>query len=484
MTHKSVHVLSPARIVFGAVTAWAVMTHWAAADLTVEALTAGAVSEVGAFYQDVEDAIRDFAAKDYGRAFAHLESAKKSTPRLAPPEVMMAQLYFDSNQPAGAFNMLERVIRRLPQDPEALVMFGERAVLEGRLTEAGLSFDKASKVLEKFSESPRRKQYLQARLYSGSATVDEVDGNLGEAQKKLEELVKVAPRNAIAHDRLGRVMFKLADQRRAYAEFQAAAEIDKGAVPAELTMASLSTDKLKADNWMNKALNMSGKDLRTRLGAADYLLRNNRIEEAKAQADEALKIDPKGLESNLLVGVIGRMLGDFKTAEPHLAAAHLLAPGNPVISNHLALVLLESADVADHKRALQYADVNARQNPNSPELIAALGWINFRLNRRAEAKRAFQTVLSLPSQANQSMTSEMGFYMAHLAKESGKITEAMRILKEALNNNEPFAYRKQAEEMLAQLGKLEKSPTSKSKGSGATKGTEANGKTGKPEETK
>jgi hypothetical protein len=40
----------------------------------------------------------------------------------------------------------------------------------------------------------------------------------------------------------------------------------------------------------------------------------------------------------------------------------------------------------------------------------------------------------------------------------------MRILKEALNNNQPFPYRKGAEELLAHLVKLEKDQAAKSKG--------------------
>jgi tetratricopeptide (TPR) repeat protein len=456
--------------------ATAVATAPARGELTVESLTAGAVSGVGPHMQDIEDAIRDFAAKDYARAMSHLESAKKTTPRLAPAEVMMAHLYFDGQQPSGGITMLEQVIKRQPTDPEAYVMLGERGVAEGRVTEAAAMFEKASGLLEKFSDNPRRKQLLQSRAYAGWAATDEAAGNYAEAQKKLEELLKVEPRSTVAHEKLARVLFKQGDQRRAYAEFQAAAEGNRNAMPAELAMAALTTDKAKSENWVNMAVKQNGKDLRTRLGAADFLLRNNQVEEAKIHADEALKLDPKGLETNLMVGIIARMLGDYKKAETHLETAHLLAPANAAITNHLAMVLIELPDEAEHRRALQFADLNVRQNPNSPELMAALGWVNYRLNRRVEAQRAFTMVLNSPPQPNSSMTNEMGYYMAHLAKERGKVSEAIRILKEALNNNQPFAYRKPAQEMLTELTKMERDPAAKAKAASTAKAASSTAK--------
>ena len=211
-------------------------------EVTVEKLTANAVTGIGPYLQDVTDAIRQFGAKNYAKAFEHLESAKKSTPRLAPPEVMMAQLYYDAGQPAAGASMLEKAIRRVPQDPEAYVILAERALVESRLTEAELLFARVTKLIDSFTENPRRKQDLQVRIYSGAASVDEGRGDSKEAKVKLEALIKADPRNAAAHERLGRVLFGLGDQEAAYKEFQLASE-DKKMLPAELAMAYQSSDK-------------------------------------------------------------------------------------------------------------------------------------------------------------------------------------------------------------------------------------------------
>jgi tetratricopeptide (TPR) repeat protein len=438
------------------------MSRPAWAELTVESLTGTAISGVGPYIQDVSDAIAKFQNRDYAGAFANLEGAKKSTPRLAPPEVMMAQLYFDANLPLGGIVMLERAIRSVPQDPEAYIMLAERAVNERRITEADFLFQKAIKLVELFTENPKRKQNLQLRAYTGGALVDEGRNDWNEARAKLEALIKLDSKSAAAHERLGRVLFGTGDQKAAYAEFQLAAEADKQMLPAELAMATLFTDKANAEKWLEYAIKKGGEDLRTQCGAANYLLKTNQLEEAQKHADVALKLDPDGLDTNLVAGIIARMFGDYKKAETHLSKAHLLAPSNALIINNLALVLVELGDRESQQRALQYAELNARQNPNASEPLSTLGWVNYRLNRRAEAVRAFSAAFNTgDAVANITLTSETGYFMAYLAKDKGSISEAVKLLTDALNTDLPFAYRKKAEEMLTQLSKLDKSQKSK-----------------------
>ena len=158
------------------------------------------------------------------------------------------------------------------------------------------------------------------------------------------------------------------------------------------------------------------------------------------------------------MGLAARATGDYKTAETHLAKAHLLAPGNPLIVNQLALALLELPGEENPERALQFAEVNARQNPNVPELVATLGWINYRMNRRLEAERDFNLVLSANAQSgNRMINADMLYYMANFVKDRGRNEEAIKLLKDALNVNDAFAYRKQAQALLDELMKAEKS---------------------------
>ncbi len=452
----------------------------ARAELTVEALTGNAVTGVGPFFQDVADAIKEFGNGEYDAAAAHLENAKRLTPKLAPADVMMAQLYLDAKNPLAANAMLERAIQRSPQDPEPYVILAERAAGEMRATEASLMFQQAAKAIENFNDNPKRKQNLQLRTFTGWAAVDEARANWKEAKAKLEQLVKLDPTNAMAHDRLARVLYRGGNQEAAWAEFKLAAEASKTLPPAELAMAALATDKVKAEKWLKLALDKHGDDLRTRIGAAHYLMVANQPEEAKQHAEEALKIDPDGLESNLSMGLVARMLADYPTAEKHLAKAHLLEPNNPSTINNLALVLLELPDETSKTRAFQFAELNARQFPNNPEVQATLGWVCYRLNRRKEAERAFNAALSMsdPVGGGQRITPDLAYYLANLAKEQGKYPKAIQLLRDSLNNDQPFAYRKPATELLAQVSKLEKAraPAAKGKAQPTAKSSETTAK--------
>ena len=120
------------------------------------------------------------------------------------------------------------------------------------------------------------------------------------------------------------MLHKQNKQQEAYAEFQAATKADPKQPPAELAMAILSADKPRAEKWLKLALEQGGQNAHTRIAATEYLMRNNQPNEAKVQADAAIKLDPDGLQSNYWAGIVARALGDNKQAERHLSAAHLL----------------------------------------------------------------------------------------------------------------------------------------------------------------
>ncbi len=442
----------------------------ASADLTVEALMAPAVTGVGPFYQDLDDAIKAFAAGDYTTAYARLESARKSTPRLAPPEIMMARLYFDANLPNPGIAMLEKAARTIPDDPEALVMLAEVALAGGRLIEATLLYEKAAGPVDAYRANPTRQEDLRRRLLNGASLVAEANGNWAAAQKLLEELLGIDADNAAARDRLGRVLFRQGKGEEAYKQFQQAAQGDSNLPPAELAMAQLFSDKENAEKWIKFALDRSGDDVRTQLAVGQFRLRAQRLDEAKDHAKKALQIDPEGLNPNLLAGMLARMDNDFPAAVKHLGAAHLLAPADPAIINNLALTLIEMPDDASRKLALQYAEINLRQNPAGIDQLATAGWIHYRLGRRADAERALSAALKASAAQNDNkISADMGYYLSVLAVDSGQATKATSLLRNALNTTAPFAYREQAQALLAKAQEM----AAKNPESGATTATGA-----------
>jgi tetratricopeptide (TPR) repeat protein len=424
-------------------------------DLTVEELAAPAVTGVGPYYQDLDDAIKAFASGDFTTAMARLESAKKSTPRLAPPEIMMARLYFDAKLLNPAIGLLEKVARTDPDDPEALVMLAEAALAGGRVTEAALLFEKVAPAVEGFRANTKRQEDLRRRLLTGAMQVAEVNNNWPLVQKLSEQLLRIEPNNAAALEKLGRALFRQNKGEEAYRQLQKAAAADPKLPPAELAMATLFTDKENAEKWISHALERSGNDIRTQLAVGQFRLRGNRIDDAKKHADKALELDPDGMESNLLAGVVARLQEDYPAAVKHLSAAHLLAPADATIVNHLALSLTEMPEEKDRQRAVQFAELNVRQNPNGIEQLSTYGWTSFRVGRRSDAERALSTALKSAMAAQNNMVGpEMGYYLAAVAIDNGKVANATNWLKNALNTTGPFAYRKAAQELLAKAEKI------------------------------
>jgi predicted Zn-dependent protease len=224
-------------------------------------------------------------------------------------------------------------------------------------------------------------------------------------------------------------------------------------------MASLFQDRAKAEQWLTRAIENAPKDVRTQLAAGEYRLRNNVLDEAQKHAAEAIKLDPTNVDANLLAGVVARMNNDFPAAAKYLGEAHLMAPANGDVINHLALCLVELPDEASRIRALQFADLNARQHPDNITYMTTLGWISYQLNRKKDAERVLNAAFRATAAANNNkMNADMAYYLASLAKDTGKLEYAAKLLREAANSSEAFAYRKSAQRMLAEIEKSAAAP--------------------------
>jgi Tfp pilus assembly protein PilF len=433
-----------------------VATTSAVAEMSREELTGGAVSGSGPYVTDVNTAISLFGSGDFSGALKRLEDAKKVTPILAPAEVMMAKLYLSANQLPPAYAMLEKAMQVAPTDPEPAIMLIERALPENRFTEASLLASQAEKLLASFSENPRRKKDLQVRLYLSEASIELARQNLDVSQAKLEALTKLDPSNAVAHQRLGQVLFEkyekgdAASEERAFEAFKQAANADPAALPADLMMAMLSKDPVKSAKWVAYAIEHSPNDRRTQVGAANYFLKEGQLAKAQQHAAQAVKLDGNGFEANLLAGIAAQAAADFPQAVEYLSRAHLAQPANPAAVNQLALALLETPGDDNHDRALKFAQLNARNFPDNLDAMTTLGWINFRLNRMVDADRAFNVVLGARSvNGRLNVNSDSTFILAYLAAKQGNREDAARLLQSILDRKQIFAYRPKAEELLA-----------------------------------
>jgi tetratricopeptide (TPR) repeat protein len=283
------------------------------------------------------------------------------------------------------------------------------------------------------------------------AAVEESRENWAAAKEHLAAWVKLDPNNGAAHQRLARVLFQLGEKKEAYAELQAAVKADPKLPPAEVAMGNFyaqAGDKTQAEKFMTAAAARGKDDLATHLALVQWFIQDNQLDQALEHAETALKLDPNSLDAKVARGVVARMQQNYADAKTWLEAAHTQSPGNAVVTNQLALVLLEQKDEADHKRAMEFAEINQKLNPNNTEAAATLGWVAYRLGRKGDAMRALNAVTQTGN-----LTSESAYYLAYVMKDQGQSANAMKLLESALNNDRPFAYRREAEALLAELRK-------------------------------
>ncbi len=352
--------------------------------------------------EEVKAAIDLFKQSKFDQCLAHLQKAVEKHPELPPAQVIMFQLFAAANQPQAARLALEKAVLSNPDDPEAYAIFGSIGLQERRVTDAELEFLKARELIKSFKGDAKRKSLLEPQTLSGLANVAEAREKWPQAQKLLEDLLKVSPKDAVAMERLARALFQQQDAAGALAKLKEAKSADKddNFLTPEAVLARFYEqygDHKNAVKWMANALKASPDDLRTRLVAAQWALETDQIDEAKTQADRALAINSRSLDAQILRGVVALFQKDFKEAEKYFQDAHLQSPSNFAASNNLALALCEQGDDAKSLRALEYANSNYETHPKNADAASTLGWVLYKRGDKDRAELALRQALSAPT---------------------------------------------------------------------------------------
>ena len=404
---------------------------------------------------EVEKAEALFRAGEFDKALKELESAVVKHAELPPARLLFAQLMIRANQLPQARAQLEKTAMDHPDDPEAYAVLGDLAFAERRIVESGMLFDKVAELTEKLDEKSARKKSLAIRAQAGQAAVAEFRGQWVLARDHLEAWKKLDEKNAVLHRRLGLVLFNLQKPKEAYAEFKLAAKYNPQMPPAEIAMGRLyhqagvdDKNRAMAADWMKLAISEAPEDPRARSGVAEWYLETGNLEEAKKQAEEALRVAPDSLEAKLVLGLVARMQKDYAQAETYLSQAYLASPDNFTARNQLALVLSEQSDESKRRRGLALAEDNAQRFSQSPEAAATLGWLYLKDGKLDRAEKAMQLATSTGV-----VTPDTAYYLGKLSAERKQNVEAKRWLEKAIESTAPFFYRDDAQKLLDELRK-------------------------------
>jgi tetratricopeptide (TPR) repeat protein len=406
---------------------------------------------------ELRDADSRFKDRDIDGALKCLEDAAKKNTDLPPPEVMMAERFLKVNSVPGYILWLEKAVVKHPTDPEAYVDKAELDLRNGQFTEAELLYQKATELMPNFAASKKRKDALLPQIADGMARISEFREDWPTAQKRLEDWLKLEPKNAEALQRLGRVLFKLKKPSEALGKLREAKAAKSDILTPEAQLAGLYReygDKENAKKWTNLALKAAPNEELTWLFAAEMAMYLEQYDEAQSRAAKAMELNPSSLVAKLLRGNIALFQKDYLGAEKYFQAAHLQSPGTFAATNNLAIALVEQKDESKKRKALEYAQDNWQRYRQSQqyasEAASTLGWVLYKVDPRNidNADRFLQAALS-----SGNFNADTAYYAAVVAAQRGRKEEAKRLLEAILKTTRPFTMKSEAKLLLEQLSR-------------------------------
>jgi Tfp pilus assembly protein PilF len=416
--------------------------------------------------QEIDDGISFFKNGDLENAEKKMEEAVAKNADLPPAALLMAQLCSQAQQGQLVLMFLEKAVQKSPEDPEAYLQLGEIDLNQRRVAAADLLFTKAAELLKKFNKSAERKNAMMPRVFSDLAAVAEIREEWPTAQQRLDECLRLDPKNAMVMQRIARSLFQQKKAPEAYEKLKQAKAADEKVLTPELILAKLYlgfNNPTEAKKWVTEGLKNASKDLATRLEAARIYVQTGQqgdLDEAKTQAAEALKLDSKSLDALMLRGVIGLFQKDYAGAVSYFEQAAIMSPSAFPATNNLALALVELKDPAKQRRALEYASENVKktqgqgnqQNPqNVAEALSTLGWVLYRIDSTKNLDDADK--LLRQAVGTNAYNPDTLYYAAVVAEANKRPEEAKRLLTQAMKTTAPWTMKTEAKVKLEQLNR-------------------------------
>jgi tetratricopeptide (TPR) repeat protein len=207
-------------------------------------------------------------------------------------------------------------------------------------------------------------------------------------------------------------------------------------------------DKENAKKWMADAITAAPKDLKTRLAAGYAALELGTLDEAMKHAIIAMQIDPLSFDAKGLRGLISVCQKDYVASELFFDAVLRKSPEDFVASNNLALALIEQNDEPKTRRALEYAETNAKRFPKSTHALSTYGWVLYKAGRLDEAEKALRAAAAAGP-----VSVDTAYYTARVLIDRGRKTEARKMLETALTQKGLSMCRPEAEALVQELQK-------------------------------
>jgi tetratricopeptide (TPR) repeat protein len=406
------------------------------------------------------------------QSFERLEAAAAADEQLPPALTMWGRLLLTVGDVRLARQALQQATTVHVDSPDAYALLGSMAASAGQLTEASLCYDRASRLLEKWPLSHPRHSPLVGQIAAGRASVAQARSAMlasmnqpalmasydDAALANLLEWVSIAPKNAVAHERLAAALIATGDTEGAIASFNDARALDPSLPLTEFRLAKamlVRGDPSGALEQVNRAIRLEKIDASVRLTAANLFLSLAKVDSAKEQITKTLSTEPDNTRAKLLQAQSERFLGNWQMAAEILQGLSTKSPADFEVANLLALTLSEVNSDDARQRAVALASVTSQrfdQLDTVPGRRAriTLIWTAFAAGQQQAAKKEFKALLEAGISSNQ-VSGDEAYYVSRLLVEFGRPELASTLLSNVLSRVEAFPKRKDCEQLLAQL---------------------------------
>ncbi|MEL6106092.1 MAG: hypothetical protein AAFU85_08650 [Planctomycetota bacterium] len=386
------------------------------------------------------DALKRGQVADCRRLTAKLTS---NSDRLPHADVLVATWLFKSHELDAATKLMEYAAKTNPPRPDIHALFAEVAFSQGRSFDAWTHLLAAEAATSPENWSPEYSQQWRTNIRVSKGVVAAARGDWKTTHRLLKAFREHESVDVNVLLTLSQAAFHLGNMEQAETDLRRAATLQPGVCIPELMLAQWFASINRSDEverWFAKG----GRETyehsdQIRLAHIRWLITQNRIDDAADVIKSARKNPSTRTDMHFLSAIVDLSRGDYDSAEARLAKLHQQLPENVVISNQLALALVESQDEGKRSRALQIATANAKAAPESVDLVASLAWIQFRLGDIASASAISDAILHQGGTLNR----DSCFFIATIQEKRGRQRQAKALFDASRDSAGKFlnAYR-------------------------------------------
>lgn len=332
------------------------------------------------------------------------------------PILLRARLLQNLNRGKEAIPLLEKSIKKYPDDKRLRLTYARTLVEQDRMEDAKVQF---ANLLQQYPDDDELRYSLALVCLEAKAW--------DEAKGYLEELIERESHVDSAHLNLGRIAEERSDPQAALLEY---AQVGPGNdyLPAQLRQADILMSNGRTDEAEKRLAAARDAEpdyaIQLYLIQAETLSANNQGERAWKVLQQALLQYPDDLNLLYTRAMQAEKRNDLAQMEKDLRLIIKRDPDNAMALNALGYTLSDRTTRYDEAKVL--IEQAHKLNPEDPAVLDSLGWVNYRLGNLDEAERLLRQALErFPDQ-------EVAAHLGEVLWANGKQREARQIWEKFL----------------------------------------------------